>query len=287
MKTASAAAQALDREIARDYVRFLVDARQTDSPRARLDFCARAQVHPKLLHYNPHIRDVASLFGDASNVERLLDMTLRDYLYYHYYFIHQGYRYGAGDLQQRWLGQDIIKTPWDCWIYQEIIWETKPDIVIELGVMFGGASHFFASILDMIGHGEVLGIDLTLEKVRSINSKRISYLAGSSTAPETIEEVRRRVAGRRALVIADSDHEKSHVLAELRAYAEFVPVGGYLVAEDSLNDVMGHHPVPNEGPQAAAKAFAAENDCFVADRRFAERYILTLNPDGYLKRVKP
>lgn len=283
----SNAAQALDREIARDYVRYLVDAKQPDTPRARLDFCTRAHVHPKLLQFNPHIRDVASLFGESSNVERLLDMTLRDYLYYHYYFVHQGYRYGAGELQQRWLGHDIIKTPWDCWIYQEIIWETKPDVIIELGVMFGGASHYFASLLDLIGHGEVIGVDLTLDKVRSIDNRRISYIAGSSTAPETVEEVRRRVGKRRCLVIADSDHEKNHVLAELRAYAEFVPVGGYLVAEDSLNDVMGHHPVPNEGPQAAAKAFLAENDSFVADRRFAERYVLTLNPDGYLKRIKP
>jgi len=282
-----AASQALDRDIARDYVRHLVDAKQSDTPRARLDFCTRARVHPKLLQFNPHIREIASLFGETSNVERLLDMTLRDYLHYHYYFIHQGYRYGAGELQQRWLGHDIIKTPWDCWIYQEIIWDTRPDVIIELGVMFGGASHYFASLLDMIGHGEVIGIDLSLDKVRRIDNKRISYIAGSSVAPDTIEEVRRRVAGRRALVIADSDHEKNHVLAELRAYAEFVPVGGYLVAEDSLNDVMGHHPVPNEGPQAAAKTFLAENDSFVPDRRFAERYVLTLNPDGYLKRIKP
>ena len=123
--------------------------------------------------------------------------------------------------------------------------------------------------------------------MKAIDNKRISYIAGSSIAPTTIEEVRRRVAGRRALVIADSDHEKNHVLAELRAYSEFVPVGGYLIAEDSINDVLGHHPVPNEGPQAAAKTFLAETDSFVSDRRFAERYVLTLNPDGYLKRIKP
>lgn len=282
-----ATAQALDREIARDYVRYLVDAGHADTARARLDFCTRSRIHPKLLQFNPHIGDIASLFGDASNVERLLDMTLRQYLQYHYYFVHQGYRYGAAELQQRWLGRDIIKTPWDCWIYQEIVWETRPDVIVELGVMFGGASHFFASLLELIGHGEVLGVDVSLAKVGNIDSPRIAYIEGSSVDPDVIEQVRRRVAGRRAMVIADSDHEKSHVLAELRAYAEFVPVGGYLIAEDSLNDVMGHHPVPNQGPQAAAKAFLAEHPGFVADRRFAERYVLTLNPGGYLKRIAP
>ena len=84
-------------------------------------------------------------------MERLGDMTLRDYMMYHYYYLHQGYRYGARRHQQRWLGHDIIKTPQDCWVYQEIIFETKPDVIIELGVMFGGATHFFASILDLDG----------------------------------------------------------------------------------------------------------------------------------------
>ena len=93
-------------------------------------------------------------------------------------------------------------------------------------------------------------------------------------------------AGKRVLVIADSDHEKGHVLREIRAYAPMVHVGGYFVVEDALNDVMGYHPVPNEGPKAAAETFLAENDDFVADRRWAERYVMTLNPDGFLLRVK-
>ena len=174
----------------------------------------------------------------------------------------------------------------DCWVYQEIIWETHPDFVIELGVMFGGATHFYASMLDLVGHGEVIGIDVSLAKAKAPQNRRIQYLEGDSTSGKVVEEVRRRVAGKRVLVIADSDHEKSHVLAEIRAYSPFVHVGGYFVVEDSLNDVMGYHPVPNEGPMAAAKAFLAENDDFVADRRWGERYVMTLNPDGYLLRVK-
>jgi cephalosporin hydroxylase len=278
---------ALDKEIAQRYVAFLVENNRVDDYEARREYCERAGVHQKLLHHNPHIAAIEKLFQDQSSMERLGDMTLRQYMMYHYYYLHQGYRYGgAKQLQQRWMGHDIIKTPMDCWVYQEIIWETKPDVVIELGVMFGGATHFFASILDLVGHGEVLGIDISLAKAKPPQNKRITYLEGSSTAESTLEQVRRKAAGKKVLVIADSDHEKNHVLGEIRAYAPFVHVGGYFVVEDSLNDVMGYHPVPNEGPKAAADQFLTESDDFVLDRRWAERYVMSLNPNGFLLRVK-
>jgi len=277
---------ALDKEIAQKYVAYLVAEKQSDSPDTRRAFAETAGVHQKLLHNNPHIGAIEKLFQDQSNMERLADMTLREYMMYHYYYIHQGYRYGARRHQQRWLGHDIIKTPQDCWLYQEIIFDTKPDVVIELGVMFGGATHFFASILDLVGHGEVIGIDISLAKAKAPENKRITYLEGGSTSPEILDKVRAKVAGKRVLVIADSDHEKTHVLGEIRAYAPFVHVGGYFIVEDSLNDVMGYHPVPNEGPKAAAEAFLRENDDFVMDRRWGERYVMSLNPNGFLLRVK-
>lgn len=276
----------LDQEIAIEYVSYLVEKRVADGAETRRDFCALNDWHPKLLHNNPHMRAIEALFRNQSSIERLGGMTLREYLRYHYYYLHQGYRYGAPRLQQKWLGHDIIKTPFDCWVYQEIIFSTRPDFVIELGVMFGGATHFYASVLELMNHGEVLAVDLTLANARSPQSKRITYLEGSSTSEKILDKVRARVSGKRVLVIADSDHDKSNVLSELRAYSPFVQVGGYFVVEDSLNDVMGFHPVPNEGPQAAAKAFLAENDAFVADRRWGERYVMTLNPDGFLLRVK-
>jgi cephalosporin hydroxylase len=275
----------LDKEVAMKYVTWLVEKRIADGADTRIRFCEEAGYHPKLLYNNPHLGAIEKLFQDQSSMERLQDMTLREYMKYHYYYIHQGYRYGTGN-QQKWLGHDIIKTPWDCWSYQEIIWETRPDFVIELGVMFGGATHFYASLLDLVGHGEVLGIDITLEKAKPPENKRITYLEGGSTSPEMLEKVRAKVQGKRVLVIADSDHEKNHVLAEIRAYAPFVHVGGYFVVEDSLNDVMGYHPVPNEGPKAAAEAFLKESDDFVLDRRWGERYIMSLNPNGFLLRVK-
>jgi cephalosporin hydroxylase len=275
----------LDKEVAMKYVTWLVEKRIADGADTRIRFCEESGYHPKLLYNNPHLGAIEKLFQDQSSMERLQDMTLREYMKYHYYYIHQGYRYGTGN-QQKWLGHDIIKTPWDCWSYQEIIWETRPDFVIELGVMFGGATHFYASLLDLVGHGEVLGIDITLEKAKPAQNKRITYLEGGSTSPEMLAKVRAKVQGKRVLVIADSDHEKNHVLAEIRAYAPFVHVGGYFIVEDSLNDVMGYHPVPNEGPKAAAEAFLAETDEFVLDRRWGERYIMSLNPNGFLLRVK-
>jgi cephalosporin hydroxylase len=276
----------LDKEIAQRYVAFLVENGRNDDPDARRDYCERAGVHQKLLHNNPHITAIEKLFRDQSSMERLGDMTLRQYMMYHYYYLHQGYRYGAPKLQQRWLGHDLIKTPQDCWVYQEIIWETKPDVIIELGIMFGGATHFFASILDLVGHGEVLGIDISLAKAKPPENKRITYIEGSSTSDAVLEQVRKKCQGKRTLVIADSDHEKLHVLGEIRAYAPFVHVGGYFVVEDSLNDVMGYHPVPNEGPKAAADVYLTETDDFVLDRRWGERYVMSLNPNGYLLRVK-
>lgn len=277
----------LDREIALRYVKFLLDGNLADTPHARAQFATEAEVHPKLLYFNPHIKQVASLFTERSNIERLENMTLKEWLLYHHHYVHQGYRYGNPDLQQKWLGHDILKTPMDCWVYQEILHRVKPDVVLELGVMFGGASHYFASILDLLGHGTVLGVDLTLSKVKTVENKRIEYIEGSSTADDTFRKIEAKLKGKKVVIIADSDHEKNHVLAEARLYARFVPVGSYYVVEDSLNDVMHWHPVPNEGPQAAALAFLAERDDFVADRRWAERYIMTLTPHGYLLRTKP
>jgi cephalosporin hydroxylase len=277
---------ALDQEISQKYVRFLLDHDLQDSPDSRKRFCDAESVHPKLLYYNPHLRAINSLFSRTSNMERLADMSLREWMLYHHHYVHQAYRYGHSDLQQKWLGHDILKTPFDCWIYQELIYGQRPDFIIELGIMFGGASHFYASICDMIGHGSIIGVDISLKKVRSIENPRIQYIEGSSVSPEVFEEVRKRVNGKKVLVIADSDHEKNHVLAELRLYSTLVTVGSYYVVEDSLNDVMNWHPVPNEGPQAAARAFIEENDSFIPDIRYAERYILSLNPLGYLLRVK-
>jgi cephalosporin hydroxylase len=277
---------ALDKEVALKYVTWLVEKRIADGEDTRVAFCEESGFHPQLLYNNPHVGDIERLFRDQSSMERLGELTLREYMRYHRFYLQKASEYGSERLQPRWLGQDVEKTPWDCWVYQEIIWETRPDFVIELGVTSGGSAHFFASVLDMVHHGEVIAIDLSLATARPADNKRITYIEGSSTAPETLEQVRSRAAGKRVLVVADSRHEKNHVLAEMRAYAPLIHVGGYLIVEDTLNDVMGFQAAPIQGPQAATHIFLAEHDEFVLDRRIAERYVMTLNPDGFLRRVK-
>jgi len=147
---------------------------------------------------------------------------------------------------------------------------------------------FFAHVLELIGHGEVLGIDISLKNLKHQPKAggRITYLEGDSGSQEILDEVARRVAGKNVLVIADSDHEKEHVLKELRLYSRFVQKGGYYVVEDTLNDLMGFHPVPNEGPLAAMRQFMAETDEFEIDRRLPEKYFMSLSPDGFLRRIK-
>lgn len=279
---------ATDHAIAKAYVAFLVANKRDDDDRARADFCVEAKVAPKLLYANPHVGQIAALFAKRTNMERVADMTVREYLRYHYYYVHQAYKYGIPEMQQAWRGHHIIKSPADCWVYQELLFETKPDIVLELGLMFGGASVFFADILRLMGHGEVLGIDITLKNIRHDPAKagNITYLEGDSGSDAILKEVARRCAGKKVFVIADSDHEKEHVLKEIRLYSKFVNVGSYYVVEDSLNDLMGFHPVPNEGPLAAAKQFLTESDAFVPDLRLPEKYLTTLSPHGFLKRVK-
>ncbi|MBC8790067.1 MAG: hypothetical protein C6Y20_00525 [Tagaea sp. CACIAM 22H2] len=279
---------ATDHAIAKAYVSFLVERRLDDDDAARAEFCRTAQVAPKLLYNNPHVNQIASIFAKRTNMERVANMTVREYLRYHYYYVHQAYKYGIPEMQQTWLGHHIIKSPEDCWVYQELLYATKPDIVLELGLMFGGASVFLANILKLMGHGEVLGIDITFKNLKHDprDAGNITYLEGDSGSARILDEVARRCEGKKVFVIADSDHEKEHVLKEIRLYSKFVNVGSYYVVEDSLNDLMGYHPVPNEGPLAAAKQFLTETDAFIPDLRLPEKYLMTLSPHGFLKRVK-
>lgn len=183
-----------------------------------------------------------------------------------------------------WLGVPTWKCPFDLWIYQEIMYELRPDIVIESGTAFGGSALYLASLCDLLGHGRVLTIDIEPRPGRPAHA-RIDYLLGSSTDPQIVATVRERLNGaHRVLVILDSDHHRDHVLAELRAYAPVVSVGSYLILEDTN---IGH-PVPNPmgpGPMEAAIAFLHETDAFEIDRR-REKLELTFNPRGYLRRVR-
>jgi cephalosporin hydroxylase len=183
----------------------------------------------------------------------------------------------------RWLGTDILKCPLDLWVYQELIHEIRPDWILETGTAFGGSASYLATLCDVIGHGQVLTIDPLVREGRP-EHPRVRYLRGLSTDTIVLDEVARTVAGSRAvLVLLDSDHSCENVLAELRAYHGFVTPGSYCIVEDGN---VGGHPVAREfgaGPTEAIRSFLAENEDFEIDRE-REKFYLTFNPGGYLRR---
>lgn len=191
----------------------------------------------------------------------------------------------------RWFGIQTLQNPFDVWVTQEILWEVKPEVVVEAGTHRGGSAALWATLLEQINpeSGRVVTIDIEDRSAQArqlpVVQRRVDFLVGSSTDPEIVAEVRRRVKGKRVLVILDSLHTRDHVLAELRAYAELVPVGSYVIVQDTA--VNGHPVSPDwgPGPYEAVEAFLAEDDRFVVDRR-RERLLMTYNPNGFLKRVR-
>ena len=183
-----------------------------------------------------------------------------------------------------WLGAQALKNPLDLWVYQEIMFETKPELVVETGTYRGGSAFFLATMCDVLGAGEVLSIDIEPLRDDYPVHPRITYLGGrSSTDPDVLEEVRARASGRRTLVVLDSDHSQAHVEAELEAYAPLVPVGGYVIVEDSNIGLIREDLLP--GPLQAIERFLAGTDEFEIDRE-REKFLITFNPSGYLRRVK-
>lgn len=252
----------------------------TDSPPSAEELAQVLGVSPHLVRSIPELRP----FLTSQGIERFLDWTVRDWLNYHYHFVHQGYRYGMPHMQQTWRGHRLIKNPLDCWIYQEIIARTKPDVLIELGVAFGGSAVFFADVMELMGHGEVLGLDISLERAKGVSHSRVTFWEGSSVNPATVERVYAHCRGKKCMVFADSNHAKQHVFAELMAYADLVGEGMYFIVEDSLADVMDTMPVPIEGPLPAIREFLALDARFEQDMAVSERYLMTQSPYGFLVR---
>jgi cephalosporin hydroxylase len=187
--------------------------------------------------------------------------------------------------QTSWLGTPVLKCPLDLWIYQEILAETRPDLIVETGTHHGGSALYLAGICDHLGHGRIVTADLVAHPGRPVHD-RITYLEGSSTSEPVIAAIRELANGaERVMVILDSDHRRDHVLRELELYAPLVTRGCYLVVEDT--NVNGHPVVPGfgPGPMEALDDYLASTDAFEVDRT-RERLMLTFNPSGYLRRVR-
>ena len=184
-----------------------------------------------------------------------------------------------------WMGHRILKCPFDLWIYQEILHRLRPDVIIESGTAYGGSALYLASICDLLGNGRILSIDLQ-QRPGLPDHHRIQYLYGSSTEPEILSQVGDSIEPHeRVMVVLDASHRKGHVLEELRLYSRFVSQGSYLVVEDT--NINGH-PVWRgfgSGPYEAVQEFLKQDGRFVVDASW-EKFWLTFNPGGYLKRVR-
>lgn len=198
-----------------------------------------------------------------------------------------------------WMGRPIIQYPQDIIAMQEIIWEVKPDLIIETGIAHGGSILYYASLLELIGKGEVLGIDID---IRSHNRqaieahpmfKRVKMIEGSSVSTETLSQVKKIAEGKQTILVAlDSNHTHEHVLAELQMYAPFVSLNSYIVVFDTIVEDLPESYLPNrpwnktDNPKTAVFEFLKENEQFVIDEQIDNKLLISVNPKGYLKRIK-
>ena len=198
-----------------------------------------------------------------------------------------------------WLGRPLIQLPSDAMAMQEIIWAVKPDLIIETGVAHGGSVVLSASMLELLGHGEVLGIDIDIRphNRQAIEAhplaRRISLIEGSSTDPAVVAQVRERAAGKaRVLVCLDSNHTHAHVLAELEAYAGLVSLASYCIVFDTfVEDMPADHVWTDRpwgkgnNPKTALREWLQDHPEFEIDHSIDDRLLVTSAPDGFLKRV--
>jgi cephalosporin hydroxylase len=197
--------------------------------------------------------------------------------------------YGSKAYHCFWCGVPAVKNPLDMWMYQQIIADCRPDVLIETGTFMGGSALFYAMVMDRLGSGRVISVDIDIYAegghVRP-EHERITYLLGDSGTAETAERLARWIApGDSVMLVLDSDHSAAHVGRELDHLAALVTPGQYLVVEDT--NVNGHPVFPQHGPgpHEAVEAWLPEHPEFER-RTEPELYGVTFNPGGFLLRKR-
>jgi cephalosporin hydroxylase len=196
-----------------------------------------------------------------------------------------------------WMGIPIIQLPEDILMMQELIWRVRPDVIVESGVAHGGALILYASLLDAIGKGHVIGVDVEIRKYNRLAieahpmSKRISLIEGDSVAADTLERVQAAISpGSTVMVTLDSNHTREHVAAELERYAPLVTPGSYCVVFDSVMTMVSDAPGAGEGwehdnPLEAVREFLGRHPEFEVDPSF-NRLEVTYCQSGFLRRLE-
>lgn len=187
-----------------------------------------------------------------------------------------------------YFGIPTIKSPLDFWIYMEIIHEIRPDVIIEIGNFKGGHALALAHALDNIGNGRIIGIDINHDDVSSVVKKHLRVQLMTGDACKSFPKVKSSIKeGEKVLIIEDSSHTYENTLDVLRTYNSLVTKGSYFIVEDGIinHGVDFPHEFKSGGPYEAIETFMKENDSFIIDRS-KERFIITWNPKGYLKKIK-
>tara|TARA_R110002096_G_scaffold16898_2_gene57704 strand:+ start:34667 stop:35410 length:744 start_codon:yes stop_codon:yes gene_type:complete len=232
--------------------------------------------------------DIAAMGADKELRQKSLDWMLHADKYKYTY-------------NYTWMGRPIIKYPNDMIVQQEMMWELKPDLIIETGIAHGGSIIYTASMMEMMGiQGEVVGIDVDIRdhNRKAIEDhpmmKRITMYEGDSVAPDMVEKVRKHTEGKKCvMVILDSLHSHEHVYKELLAYAEMTTVGSYCVLPDTFIEFFpkGYYSDTRpwdvgDNPYTAMKQYLGETDLFETDHSRTNKAMITETIDGYLKRVR-
>jgi cephalosporin hydroxylase len=189
----------------------------------------------------------------------------------------------------RRMGVKALKNPLDCWICQEIVWEVRPDVVVEIGSFHGGSTLYFCHLLDLLGDGTVVSVEID-RAYFEVKHPRLVEVTGNSGEQHVRDQVASLCAGKKALIVHDADHSKDAVLRDLRLYADLVSPGSYFIVEGGVVDIFDPRTAPllgweQPGPLAAIREFLTSDERFVVDGG-RERYLIAYNHCGFLKRVR-
>jgi len=214
---------------------------------------------------------------------RLLRLLRRPVsILFHYFYYYDGPTTWGNT---RWMGIPLLKLPLDLWTYQDILYDTRPDVIVETGTNRGGSALYFANLFDLFGKGRIITVDIAHPPEGVPQHPRIEYIVSSSTDPDIVARIKSEIGpGEKVMVILDSDHAERHVSQELERYSPLVTPGCYLVVEDT--NVNGH-PVYRShgpGPMEAVSRFLSKHPEFASDPG-REKYELTFFPRGWLKKT--